>query len=1331
MRVAGPGIAVRQPRPTLGPVRTPRQPRIPPTTFHPSPPLHLRGLPGLVPLPGPRPRPAPPPKGTISIARYQQLAPFQRMRTVGFAQASYIDSQLAQRQRLMGQVHYQQRLQNYAARIGLHGEQSPRLAAQLKAEQARNPHFQNDLNQALRRYDPSNFDPISVAGHALGHFGYGVFVRPAQIAAADIRGQHARAEMLRRQQERFSMNVAKGVGTVALPAVVKLAEGKTPSWQDWVWSGLTLGAGPLRVAGALTEGGVETARVIAAARAAAAAGDERRAQLLFQTADAMSKGAGRTVEAYRGNEGLIRPAIQRFPVLTRQGRAFAASAARAQRFAHIDSQALTGDITRLEATNRKRAFDQVMINAAKQAGVRPRDFIDTLHATSPHMLDQLAAGHELTQLHQGGVDLPWELHPQQLYQKAPPLDPAAGMPSRLRLKGLTPQVYNLIKRGAEYRDWYDRGAAVIKDFAARTGISDKQAAGIVAVTSQSANPTFNLKRAAEAVKAIQRGEDISHTMMGGQFTKVKHIIENPETFDWSGVKTNNYFANFLKRLDPAEYARMYGADAQHATIDRHMANMFLGKQAVTEAQYEKLKSVMIRTAEKLGWSPEEVQAAAWVPWKADQMGLTQEYKAVLRHAEKTGLLPKHLELPPGFSSQKLTGANKKLLQARSAWAREHYAAGLRNPDFTPKGGAGYLSTANDAYARGQELYRAPTPEQVGEINPATGDPYLYQRGTLPGDEAAAAQARAEAAAAQLEAAGRGRPDVRFTESSEPAHVSAFVEAAARNPRKEFLTPYTPEELTSSGARVFLSHDGHAGYAITRGGDLINVFRNPEGVKGAGAVAVEQAIANGARTLDNFDGALSGIYHNAGFREVARMRFNPEFAPEGWDYAAHDNPDIVFMAHGAQEVPGRYLTDWEQAKQLSSDAVPLRQEFKEPPRTAGEAVMGAGQKRGVEYKGLYERIPSMPGHGIIHETNLADVSTLQHELMHHVRGHLSPELEAVFREGAGLKPGQAWDTAAEEHFANGWLTFLHEGRDVPRNWVDILDTLRPELQRVIDQKDLVPITDAERAAYRTLAGHENSSEIGQALLRYLRVSGRFIGTQAGMMPTYFPRDPEAADAYLNHLNEIAQAEGHDIKHAKIPRMEPGEESAATGGPGGAEIRRVMAGRLSEADLQSLGEYGKVGAKADVRSARQAQAETRALRSPELKARSAASMDAFESGGGGLEGHYASMAPLKGVYSGVDLGQKPEVDQKGIDFLLNFVTHHPTLEGQGFTQRNAREALLKVVNGERPQPAEAKLLHRLFGKEVNAETIRSWAKTAKPQDWLREIVNLPRSMEATMD
>jgi hypothetical protein len=109
-------------------------------------------------------------------------------------------------------------------------------------------------------------------------------------------------------------------------------------------------------------------------------------------------------------------------------------------------------------------------------------------------------------------------------------------------------------------------------------------------------------------------------------------------------------------------------------------------------------------------------------------------------------------------------------------------------------------------------------------------------------------------------------------------LQCFREAAAKHPHADALGDGTG--ALADGARCFLTEDGFAGYVLQSGGDLQSVFSS---VRGRGDLLVRHAVANGARTLDCFDGYLPTLYARHGFREVRREA--------NW---TDGGPDVVFF-----------------------------------------------------------------------------------------------------------------------------------------------------------------------------------------------------------------------------------------------------------------------------------------------------------------------------------------------------------------------------------------------------------------------------------------------------
>ena len=98
----------------------------------------------------------------------------------------------------------------------------------------------------------------------------------------------------------------------------------------------------------------------------------------------------------------------------------------------------------------------------------------------------------------------------------------------------------------------------------------------------------------------------------------------------------------------------------------------------------------------------------------------------------------------------------------------------------------------------------------------------------------------------------------------------------------------------------MDREGNSGFAITKDGDIIGVFRHKlNGRPGATAVMIPLAIENGGNKLDCYGTGLVRIYERYGFYPVARVEFNEELANPGWD-ETKGRPEVIFMAHNGED-----------------------------------------------------------------------------------------------------------------------------------------------------------------------------------------------------------------------------------------------------------------------------------------------------------------------------------------------------------------------------------------------------------------------------------------------
>jgi len=89
-----------------------------------------------------------------------------------------------------------------------------------------------------------------------------------------------------------------------------------------------------------------------------------------------------------------------------------------------------------------------------------------------------------------------------------------------------------------------------------------------------------------------------------------------------------------------------------------------------------------------------------------------------------------------------------------------------------------------------------------------------------------------------------------------------------------------------------------GYGVvSKDGEIKGVFKKSDSKeKGVGDNVIQEAVAEGGRKLDNFDGYLTSIYEKNGFVVVGRTKFNEQFAPEGYNKEKHGSPDVVAMVY---------------------------------------------------------------------------------------------------------------------------------------------------------------------------------------------------------------------------------------------------------------------------------------------------------------------------------------------------------------------------------------------------------------------------------------------------
>lgn len=143
-----------------------------------------------------------------------------------------------------------------------------------------------------------------------------------------------------------------------------------------------------------------------------------------------------------------------------------------------------------------------------------------------------------------------------------------------------------------------------------------------------------------------------------------------------------------------------------------------------------------------------------------------------------------------------------------------------------------------------------------------------------------------------------------------------------------VSPYAQDEYDSIAAKggKFLRAAGNKILALLKpNGEMVSLVKDATvKTKGAAQAMISKMKDMGGLFMDNYDIYLTPIYEKAGYKVVARVPFNEEYAPEGWD--AEDSPlknkpDVVFMVRNdfapAQD---QTFTDYEEAQRYTQGLV---------------------------------------------------------------------------------------------------------------------------------------------------------------------------------------------------------------------------------------------------------------------------------------------------------------------------------------------------------------------------------------------------------------------------
>lgn len=306
----------------------------------------------------------------------------------------------------------------------------------------------------------------------------------------------------------------------------------------------------------------------------------------------------------------------------------------------------------------------------------------------------------------------------------------------------------------------------------------------------------------------------------------------------------------------------------------------------------------------------------------------------------------------------------------------------------------------------------------------------------------------------VESTGATWGNIQDTTADPQRFSKALDESIAANKHGLMVSPKSVEELQRPGTITFMGEDGLSGALVTADGDIEAVFKNPASkTKRASTQLLITAVENGGTKLDCYGADLVNTYNRFGFEPVAKVEWNPDYAPDGWTYGPKDvyvmklqdgmDADSILQRLGKSEADGGFHT----YTTAELDALPTM-EYDEalayrdslinaPPADAGGAAVSAPLNGS-------ERVPE----NAVGATN-ARYSTdkIVENKDYANQAATRAVLDDAHREGLTYSKHQVWtDTEAQHQALDDINTYIQEaGGDVDKGLENAMNTLRKDTQ----------------------------------------------------------------------------------------------------------------------------------------------------------------------------------------------------------------------------------------------------------------------------------------------
>lgn len=195
----------------------------------------------------------------------------------------------------------------------------------------------------------------------------------------------------------------------------------------------------------------------------------------------------------------------------------------------------------------------------------------------------------------------------------------------------------------------------------------------------------------------------------------------------------------------------------------------------------------------------------------------------------------------------------------------------------------------------------------------------------------------------------GKEAVAVESNDAKVYSTALEEAKAEMGKKgpgldlqvSSVSEQEAQEIVDEGGKVFMTEDGLAGAYVKKDGYMGGLFKSPKSTfKDVAKVLQAARINAGGYFMDAYATKLEDIYVKNGFRPVARLKFNEEYAPEGWNAEGSplkNKPDVVFFTYdpeGTYNVgDGQVFDDYDAAYEFTKS-----QKLTQQPVTQNEVTL---------------------------------------------------------------------------------------------------------------------------------------------------------------------------------------------------------------------------------------------------------------------------------------------------------------------------------------------------------------------------------------------------------